>query len=244
MDFFIRIANMNIGIHTIYSNTFKTCKDYLIDKEEQPDIEISTDETMILAEAGSISNTLQSFSTKTLEGFLVHRLIAEALLEYDVFLMHGAVIAINHMSFMFTANSGTGKTTHIMKWLDNVPDSFVVNGDKPFIKVGKDGVLACGSPWAGKERLQTNTIVPLKAIVLLERAEENRIERISFARAFPFLYQQVYRPQDENKMYKTLRLLQRLSSDVSIWRFYCNNFKADSFDVAYRALVGGEKENK
>lgn len=58
--------------------------------------------------------------------------------------------------------------------------------------------------------------------------------------AFSTLLQQVYRPDDEEKMRKTLRLMQRLSPAVSFWRFQCNNFKDDCFDVAYNALVKGQ----
>ena len=29
---------------------------------------------------------------------------------------------------------GVGKTTHTKLWLDNIPGSFVVNGDKPLIR--------------------------------------------------------------------------------------------------------------
>ena len=89
--------------------------------------------------------------------------------------------------------------------------------------------------------MYTNTMVPLKSIILMERAEDNHIEQISFAEAFPKLLQQVYRPEDEEKMRKTLRLMQRLNGPVSFWRFQCNNFKDDCFDVAYNALVGKQK---
>ena len=145
-------------------------------------------------------------------------------------------------TYIFSAASGTGKTTHICKWLRHLPKAFVVNGDKPFLKFKNDGtVLACGSPWAGKENLYTNTMVPLKAIVLMERAEENHIEQISFAEAFPFLLQQIYRPINEEKMRKTLQMLQRLSLAVTFWRFQCNNYKDDCFDVIYNALVRDQK---
>ncbi len=168
--------------------------------------------------------------------------MADGLLNYDILLFHGAILAHQDRAYLFTAPSRTGKTTHIIKWLEHLPDAYVVNGDKPFIKFSDDGTppLACGSPWAGKENLYTNTMVPLKSIILMERAEENRIEQISFAQVFPALLQQTYRPDDEEKMRKTLRLMQRLSPAVSFWRFQCNNFKDDCFDVAYNALVKGQ----
>lgn len=156
--------------------------------------------------------------------------------------MHGAIIVLNGCAFFFAAPSGTGKSTHILRWLERCPDAFVVNGDKPFIKFNDDGtVLACGSPWAGKENLYTNTMVPLKSIILMERAEDNHIERISFAEAFPKLLQQTYRPEDPDKMRKTLKLMQRLNPAVSFWRFKFNNMKDDCFEVAYNALVGQDQ---
>ena len=170
----------------------------------------------------------------------VLRKISEALLEFDVLLMHGAVIALNDKAYLFTAPSGVGKTTHILNWMENLPNAFVVNGDKPFIKFSgatNKPPLACGSPWAGKENLFNNAMVPLKAIIFMERAEDNRIEQISFTDAFPSLIQQTYRPKDTDKMHKTLSLLQRLYPAVKFYRFQCNNFKNDCFKVAYDALV-------
>ena len=167
--------------------------------------------------------------------------IAEELLEYSVLLMHGAVIAYNGEAYMFTAPSGTGKTTHILKWLNQLPDSFVLNGDKPFIRFNDDNILACGSPWAGKEDLYTNTMIPLKCIVFMERDENNHIEQISFTKAFPLLLQQVYHSNDEAKMRKTIRVMQRMNGHISFWQFRCNNLKEDSFEVAYNALVRDRK---
>lgn len=34
---------------------------------------------------------------------------------------------------------GVGKTTHTKLWLDNIPGSFVVNGDKPLIRARSGG---------------------------------------------------------------------------------------------------------
>lgn len=247
MDFNIRVAGRYIQIHSLYQNIYDLCVTYEMADSAMPDIEIYSKESLIQAEAEKIKLSFGHWiDSSSAEQVVMHRILAEELLSFDTLLMHGAVVAVDNVAYMFTAGSGTGKTTHIQSWLKNVSGAYVVNGDKPFIIVREAGEapLACGSPWAGKENMQTNAIVPLKAIVLLERAEENQIERISFGQAFPFLLQQVYRPEDEEKMRKTLRLMQRMSPAVSFWRFHCNNFKDDCFDVAYRALVGGEKGAK
>ena len=240
MEFILRVANRNILVHCVYPGTYNMCRPYWAEENIAPDLTIHIDEGMIHAEIERIRQMDgQRYDAKSTEKLLLHRLISEALLSFDTLLVHGAVVALDGAAYMFTAQSGTGKSTHVRSWLESIGGAYVVNGDKPFIIVREDGELplACGAPWAGKENLQTNTMVPLKAIVLLERAKENRMERISFIKAFPCLLQQVYHPDDEEQMRKTLRLIKQLSSAVTFWRFQCNNFKDDCFEVAYNALV-------
>ena len=80
-------------------------------------------------------------------------------------------------------------------------------------------------------------MVPLKAIILMERGDNNNIEEIPFGMAFPFLLQQTYRPSDGEKIQKTLKLLVQLKGKVRFYRFIFNNLKEDAFDVAYHAVT-------
>jgi len=245
MEFTIRVAQRNILVHSIYSRVYDLCKPYLTEEYVIPDIEIRITDDLIKKEKERIlSTSIIVTDIGNVEWMVLHRMISEALLAYDTMLMHGAVIAVDNRAYMFTAKSGTGKTTHIQSWLDNNDSAYVVNGDKPYIIISKtdECPMACGSPWAGKEKMQTNTIVPLKAIALMERADENRIERVGLAQILPDLLQQVYQPENREKMRQTLTLIQRLSKNVSFWRFYFNNFKDDCFAVSYNALVKGENE--
>lgn len=237
MDFTIRIANQNILVHSVYENVFKTCKSYLVDNAIKPDIEIRIDESMISDEGERNSETNCSLGPKTIEVMLVHRLIAEALLDKNTFLIHGAVIAIHDRSFMFTGRSGTGKTTHIEKWLDNSEDAFVVNGDKPMIILNENGAFACGTPWCGKEGYETNVIVPLRSIVFMERSYKNYMEALPFKQAFPLLLDQTYQPAETERIKKTIKLLFELKDHVSFFRFYFDNYKKDSFQVSFDALT-------
>lgn len=237
MDFSIRIANKNIAVHSVYSYIHDSCGAYLTDTNEKSDIEIFTDKNMIEAETERIRrNDGLKHSAKIIEGMLIHRLIAEAFLEYDTFLMHGAVVATDNGAYMFTGQSGTGKTTHVLKWLENAEGSYIVNGDKPLIMC-KDGVYACGTPWSGKENYNRNTIVPLKSIVLMERNTENRMVEMPFRAVFPFLLQQTYQPAEADKMRKTLALLMKIKDSVRFYRFYFDNYKDDCFQVSYDALT-------
>lgn len=232
----IRVAGQNIRIVSEYRISANMYADFRTDAATDLCVQI-TDEDIDFIH-------IEEFNTRkmTIKTPKILIKMAETLLPFDILLMHGAVIEFNKQAYMFSATSGTGKTTHVLKWLNNCPDAIIINGDKPFIKLYENDCrpLACGSPWAGKENMYTNSMTPLKSIILMERAENNHIEQISFSQAFPSLLQQTYRPNDEVKMRKTLRLLQRLNPSVTFWRFQCNNFKDDCFAVAYNALVRGQ----
>lgn len=238
MDFTIRIAKKNILIHSVYSAIHGTCSNYLVDPDEHPDVEITITEDMLLQEAIRIKEREgEDNSLRTVEDLLVHRFIAESLLDYDILLMHGAVISTGKEAYMFTGKSGTGKTTHIMKWLDNIEGSFIVNGDKPLILFNDVNAFACGTPWCGKEHYGTNTIVPLKSIIFMERSSENRMEAVSMKSILASVLQQTYQPKDADKVKKTLALLMKLKERVSFYKFYFDNYKDDCFKVAYDELT-------
>ncbi len=224
------IASLDVEIDCIYGSHFQTFKGYCkqfaipeiavhisqddIDRErnehpEMQDPDISVEDRRVVV----------TYDYGCLEPFVAFRKMADAVIPFDTILMHGSVIEKEGYAYMFTAPSGTGKTTRTQLWVNRYPDSIIVNGDKPFIKFDHNEVLACGSPWSGKEGWNTNTIVPLRAIFLLERGEKDEIEEISLGKAFPFLIQQTHCPVDPDLMRKTIRLLLKLERKVKIYKY-------------------------
>lgn len=232
--FCVSLAGHIIEINAMYPDVYALCENYLCDDE--PEIRITITDDDIAHERGEIQS-----ADGYLETLAVYRKISTALLDYDVFLMHGAVISDGRDAYMFTAKSGTGKTTHIKKWLDQLEQAYVVNGDKPLIRVEGDQIIACGTPWCGKENMGTNTKAPLKAIVLMERGEDNEIHEITFGQAFNFLLQQTYQPDGAENLKKTLKLFSQLKGRVKFYHFAFNNMKDDCFDIAYKTLTGENK---
>ncbi len=251
--FNINIAEIETEINTVYPSSYFFCQEYLSNGTPLIKIEVTKEDIQLEVEkeekkyfftctefSGRQNNQIKTkeINESKIELPIVYRKIVEAVLDYNIIFMHGAVIAVQNQAFMFSAPSGTGKTTHIMKWLQNRRDSIVVNGDKPLIKITDSNVTAYGTPWCGKEGMGTNTKSQLKAIVLMERSEENHIDEITFGQAYPFLLQQTYMPQNPEKAKKTLSLLAKLYNQVRIYRFRFNNFADDCFDVAYQGLLG------
>ncbi len=220
--FWIRLAGKTIKIESRYEYVKQMCHSYICDSGRE-DIRVICSEKDIEYERERETDDGE-YTDDYLESLAVYRAIAEQMLEHSVFLMHGAVVAVGEEAFMLTAASGVGKTTRLNMWLEQVPDSRVVNGDKPLLRVTDTEILACGTPWAGKEKLSTNTEVPLRAILLLERAKETSLQRISFSEAFIQLFAQTYRPADRKLMTETLGLLRKLEHRVEFYRF-CSNLE-------------------
>ena len=240
MDFKISLAGVTIGVQSIYDEVYRLCKDYLTEDCAAFAVAI-TPERIAYEREKSIREALHEhrqpelFPEPYLETLAVYRAIVEKLLDYDVLLMHGSAVAANGQAFLFTAPSGVGKTTHTRLWLQNVPDAFVVNGDKPLLRFRGGSVEVCGTPWSGKEGMNTNAAVPLRAICVLERGAVNKIEPLPFIDCYATLLQQSYRPTDAASLQKTMTLIRKLGEAVKLYRLKCN-MDPDAAIVAYNAM--------
>lgn len=237
-NFIIRCAGINIGIHTLSTGTYGYCIDYLTD--DSPDIQVTVTKEDIDRVLSTPINEALRDNPAYLESIIVYEKIIEALLDYKCFMVHGAAIAIADRAWIFSAKSGTGKTTHIKQWLRHNKEVYVVNGDKPIIRMIDDIPYVCGTPWYGKERLGCNRMVPLNGIAFLERDEINSISEIPFTQAYLQLLQHVHVPHDKEKAKKTLGLARQLDNKVSYYAFRINNYKDDCYSVAYDAMVGSK----
>lgn len=219
-EFNMKIAELNVKMICQYPYAKRLCADFLVDDAES-DLSVSVGEAEIAAERGQYGD--EPFSDGYCEGICLYREIAEKLPEFDGFVFHGAAVTVNGKGYIFTAPSGTGKTTHISLLLKNYPDEVkIVNGDKPIIrKIGGEWRI-CSTPWAGKEGWKTNTTAPLFGIVLVKRAEENKIEKISPEQYFDDLIRQVYIPHGAEAQILTFDLVDAMANGVDFYRLECN----------------------
>lgn len=245
----VSIADTKITIHNLFLATRKWFSNY-ITTFPKPDLCINYSYADIIAERQKDqivkdffvqNNVAVSQRGEYYELAIILQRLADSMLDFDTLLVHGSVVALNNQAYMFTAPSGVGKSTRTKLWLDLYPESIVVNGDKPFIKITDTEAIACGSPWCGKEGWNTNTMVPIKAIFILERTkqgEDNSVAKVPFGRVFPFLLQQTYRPEDPTLMRKTLSLLKDLENKVEIYKFHSAP-TLEAVQLAYETVNGG-----
>ena len=170
----------------------------------------------------------------SLERIAISRKIIEQFSKHSVFLIHGVAICDEENAYLLTAPSGTGKTTRADLFLKKYPHMWILNGDKPLLKVEKEQVIAYGSPWKGKENIGVNEETKLKAIYLIERADNTLVEPISFRQAFDFLLKQIFIPSESSNALRTIQLLMGLEGKVKIYRF-ASPATLDAVEAAYLA---------
>ncbi|MBQ7433599.1 MAG: hypothetical protein IJV50_09130 [Lachnospiraceae bacterium] len=247
------LAGQVIQISALYPTTKEFCKDYLVEDGTEQLADLTPAITIIITpediqyeqEKSAREDEVEGipvrhFSEPYLETLAVYRKIAEQMPFYDTILFHGSAIAVDGEAYLFTAKSGTGKSTHTRFWRDYFGERAVmVNDDKPLIRITQDGVTVYGTPWNGKHRLGSHISAPLKAICLLERDKENHIEVATAKELYPRLLQQTYRPGNPAAMMQTLQLMDELTGQVGLYRLGCN-LSPEAAKVAYEGIHSTE----
>ena len=158
------------------------------------------------------------------------------LINYGGLMLHSSAVVVDGAAYLFTADSGTGKSTHTSLYLREFGDrAFILNDDKPAIRFEDGGFYAYGTPWSGKNAYNTNLRVPIAGICVLHRGKKNEISRIHGKSAILGIYSQTLRPQSAKYMDKLLVLIEKLIELVPIWELKCNT-DPDAPRVSYDAM--------
>ena len=153
-----------------------------------------------------------------------------ALEESGIFRMlaeHGGVVL--HSSYvltkqgealLFSAPSGTGKSTQAELWR-SYAGAKVINGDRALVKA-ENGVTANGIFFSGTSGICENVTAPIRAIVLLRQSFANELKKVSGKEAFMRLLPQCsYYPNEEENLKLVTGILAEIISAVPIYDFGC-----------------------
>ncbi len=137
--------------------------------------------------------------------------------------MHGSAISYEGKGIVFSAPSGTGKSTHAGLWKQQYGEQVLhINDDKPAIRFDEGVPFVYGTPWSGKTDTNANICAPLKAIVFLKQAPRNEIRELSVADALEHIYRETVRPfYDEALGVKVLDTAERLIQSVPVFLLEC-----------------------
>lgn len=145
----------------------------------------------------------------------------KALLCRDRPILHAACVGWQGSAVLFTAPSGTGKSTQAALWQTH-RGAEIINGDR--ILLGKrDGRwYAHGYPCCGSSDICLNRSLPLRAVVVLAQGQENRVEALTAGEKIRMLSAgMVLTPGDMDQIDMAFRLAAEIAGQVPVLRLVC-----------------------
>lgn len=223
------IADLNIKINPVFPQNTARLEPYRRDCAEY-DFDASV--------------TLQDISARrsddtpdyAVESSLILEKICTAVLEkYDGFFFHSSALMLDGEAYVFTAQSGTGKSTHTLMWREHFGGRVtMINDDKPIIRKTDGGFFIYGTPWMGKSNIGGNLKAPVKAVYVLRRSEENYARKAQTGEVFKEILEATVIPNDKRNMTILLSLLDEFFSSAKLILLECN-ISDEAVTAAYNA---------
>ena len=232
-----KVADIIVDIEFNYKYGVKRMSDYRYEGDRPSDFSVRVTQQEI---EESMKRCNDNFPASYHEWMCVYRSLCIKALDYDCLFMHCSAVCLDSQAYLFIAASGTGKSTHASFWRECFGDRVVmINDDKPLLRYVDGKFYVYGTPWDGKHHLSTNTRAPVKALCILYRNDENVIERASVGEANFMILNQTVRPENAEKMEKTLYLAGKLLESEPCYKLGCN-MSVQAAEVAYKGMNENE----
>lgn len=137
--------------------------------------------------------------------------------------LHASVVKKDGVARLFMGRSGTGKSTHTRLWLQYVEGSTMLNDDEPMVRIDRHGeIRVYGTPWSGKTNCYINDSAPIKALVHLYQASENKLSKLSAVEGYASLLFSTSLLRSSREIF-TLQsdIIGTLASSLPIYRLDC-----------------------
>lgn len=230
MTNYYKIAGLTIAMDT-FGRTKVQAIPYQIEACDNPDI-------VIVSNWQTLKQSQPHLSEDECEYLMSGGSFYRQLLQFDGMLLHASAVVKDGKAYLFTASCGMGKSTHTRLWIKNFKDAFILNDDKPALRL-EDGIFyAYGTPWSGKYDQSRNMRVPVAGICVLRRGETNKIEAYAGKDALYHILEQTMRANSPVLQEKLLELLDKLMAQVPVWKLECN-MEPEAAYLSYRIMSGG-----
>lgn len=149
--------------------------------------------------------------------------------------LHGALLEYNGRGIVISAPSGTGKTTHARMWRDT-QRALIINGDRALCRKIDGKWTGFGMPWCGTSGEYINRSIQIDAIVVLEQAKENSVEKLDILQAFNHMIPNITAPTwEKNLLNKAMDYLEDIINEIPVYKLKCTP-DIEAVDVLKREI--------
>lgn len=174
---------------------------------------------------------------ETAEYMLIGNAFYKSLLKYNGCLLHSSAVVVDNEAYLFSAPCGTGKSTHTGLWMKYLKDKnpYILNDDKPAIRIMEDGIYAYGTPFSGKYDISENKKVRLKGICFLEQSKINHIRKLEPNEIVHLFFQETFRNLEEDYLLKFFDILDIIIKEIPIYKLYCD-MSEEAVQLSYKTM--------
>jgi len=167
---------------------------------------------------------------------LMGEVLKYAVLQREGLIIHASSLAYNGKGVLFSAPSGTGKSTHTALWQKHLPGTVIVNDDMPIIRMEEGIPLLCGAPWSGKNSINQNICVPLAAIVFLKRGTSCSLVPMKPIDAVWRIYDAVRKPVVAELAKESLDRIEEILEKVPVFELTCD-ISEEAVKTAMKTII-------
>ncbi len=223
------------------NRTMKQAEKYKINNcQNNTDLALITSDNTVLAKSkyGEKATPIKALLPKYMythlaEGKSFYR---KLISDFNGMMLHASAIVVDNNAYLFSAPSGTGKSTHTELWIQKFGNrAYILNDDKPAVRILEDGIYAYGTPWSGKHDISANKKVSLKAICFLQRDDKNWIEPITGQEAVINMFLSSIRKIDKEEMTKLMDIINTIICKVPIYKMGCKP-ELEAAEMSYNIM--------
>lgn len=147
--------------------------------------------------------------------------LEQILNKFNTFILHSSFIKYNNKAIIFSAPSGTGKSTQADLW-NKYENAEIINGDRAGIRKIGDEWIAYGLPFAGSSRIFKNKKAPISHIIILGQGKENKLKRLSPREAFIKIYSETtIHTWDKEFQNNIVNMITDLVQNIPVYQYEC-----------------------
>ena len=159
------IADLVVELNPDYEETKTLAKPFLYSGSRPVDITLSFSREYFQE---LLDRRAEGLTEGEMENFAYSNVFNRKAINFSTMLVHSSALIYNGGAYLFSADSGVGKSFHTRLWLKAFGDKVhIMNDDKPVVRLYDDHAVAYGTPFDGGSGIALNESFPLEAIVFI-----------------------------------------------------------------------------
>ena len=229
-----KIADLIVEYTAKYDDLKRLSEKFEYNGKKEADIALTVTDKHL---ENMLSRSVEGTTIGGVENFAFSNVFNRAAIKYGVMLVHSSALIYDGGAYLFSADSGVGKSTHTKLWLKAFGDKVhIMNDDKPVVRLYDDHAVAFGTPFDGGSGIALNESYPLKAIIFVERGEENSVRIPGSKEIIQKLYFQTARMVNRETAEKMLVNIENILHLTKFYVLTCN-MNVSAANVAFDSIV-------